>query len=45
MKVARTVRSGGKFGDYFKELPIAIQHYNAVSRLGILGRNKYKRMG
>ena len=25
MKVARTVWSGGKLGDYFKELPITIQ--------------------
>ena len=25
MKVARTVWSGGKLGDYFKELPITIE--------------------
>ena len=36
MKVASTVLSGGKFGDYFKKLPITIKYATATNVLSLV---------
>ena len=40
MKVARTVWSGGKLGDYFKELPITIAGIK-IRRRKVTGKKKF----